>query len=154
MLPTEAELILGWTVVEEGARGEGAIAASFPAPAEAATLLATWGWEENVYRNYAGPDGISTAEVSLHRFATASGAAEALPYYADGRSIALGLAPMPLAPLGDQSTAVGGNVAAGRETTVYARRGALLVRVSVVLAAGDPTAEAIALATVVLARSG
>lgn len=154
VLPTEAKLILGWTVVEEGARGEGAIAASFPAPAEAATLLATWGWEENVYRNYAGPDRISTAEVSLHRFATASGAAEALPYYADGRSIALGLAPMPLAPLGDQSTAVGGGVAGGRETTVYARRGALLVRVSVVLAAGDPTAEAIALATVVLARSG
>ncbi|CAA9567614.1 MAG: YpfJ protein, zinc metalloprotease superfamily [uncultured Thermomicrobiales bacterium] len=159
LLPTAAQLPPGLLPTEEGARSEAEITASFPDPVDAAQRFVTWGWRENAYRSFAAPDGDSTAsgttslEVSLHRFASAAGAAEALPYYADGRAVSLGLREIPFAPIGDGARAVGGTVAAGEEVTIYAWRGDLLVRVSAVAAAGDPTADALAVAEAVVANA-
>lgn len=160
LLPTADEVPFGLLPTEEGARSEAEITASFPDPADAARRFVTWGWRENAYRYFAAPAGGGTAagtvslEVSLHRFATAAGAAEALPYYADGRAVAVGLGEIPIAPIGDGARAVGGTVAAGQEATVYARRGDLLIRVSAVAPVGDPTADSVAVAELVLANVG
>ncbi len=90
----------------------------------------------------------------MHGFATPEGAAAALPYYADGRIAVVGVADVPIELLGEQSVAVGGPVPAGNELTIYARSGAVLLRVSVVSATGDPATLATAFARLVLGEGG
>ena len=147
LLPGEGDVPAGLVAVEEGWRTAAAVAAGFPDPAEAARLLAGWGWEANAYRAFAAPGPVSapraaaSLEVSLHRFA-AAGAAQALDYFADGRIAALGVSERPAEPLGDQARAVGGAVDGGAEATVYARLGAVLVRVSAVGPVGSPSGVA------------
>lgn len=145
-LPTVGEVPAGLVPAGEGARGEDELAAGFPDPADAAARLAGWAWQENAYRDFgaadaAAPGATTSLEVSLHRFAMPEGAAGALPYFAEARAEALGLRAVAIDRLGDQSAAVGGAVAAGVETTVYVRVGAVLARVSAA-APDDPMADA------------
>lgn len=158
-LPEEADVPGGLELIEEGGRSAREIAAGFPNPREASSLLAAWGFQENVYRTFAGssgratPNGTVYMEVSLHAFATSSGAAEAIPYYAAGRADVLGHAELSVSQVGEQTEAVGGRVDAGVDVTVYARAGSLLVRVSALAMAGDPTPDALAVARAVVSAA-
>jgi hypothetical protein len=150
MLPTEAGVSTSLELIEEGERNANEIAAGFPDPGEASSLLLGWGFQENAYRIFAGRPGRRTAngtvrvEVSLHAFATAPGATQALPYYATGRATILGLEEVPLDPtIADQSMAVGGMVENGIDATVYFRVGAVLARVSALSLDGDPLPDAL-----------
>jgi predicted metalloprotease len=90
LIPSRLELPQGqsFRVDEEGATTLEKLAASFPDPPEAASLLQTWGWQGNRYRYYASdnppPNAAGWVELSIHRFANADAAAAALPYFAAG----------------------------------------------------------------------
>ncbi len=146
----------GLVEVERGARGLDEIAAGFPAPDDAAALLAGWGWEGNAYFNFAGAtaNGTTSLEVSFHLFASESGATEAMSYYAAGRARMLGLSPLPIARVGDELLAIGGARDVGDEVTIYLRNGAYLIRISAVAPSGDPTADAVATARGITGPAG
>lgn len=140
----------------EGGRSLDEIAAGFPDPVEAARLLREWGWQENAYRNFASDnpprDAVGWVELSYHRFATADGAAAALPYYAEARGAGTALRPINLGLFGDQAAAVAGPAFNGQELTIYARRGNVLIRATGIAPVGDPTADMIDVALIPLLR--
>ena len=134
LFPNFAQLPAGMVLVEEGSRSAAEIAATFRDPVDAAQVLATWGWTFNTYRTYvagpgAGPDTPARLEVSFHQFASNTGAAYALPYFAHGRAVMLGLQEGPVGFLRPCEAAVTGNL----EATRYLRIGDLLVRVTAVM---------------------
>jgi hypothetical protein len=129
LFPNFAQLPAGMVLVEEGSRSE----------AEIAQVLTTWGWTFNTYRIYvagpgAGPETPTRLEVSLHQFASNTGAAYALPYFAHGRAVLLGLQEGPVGFLRPCEAAVTGT----QEATRYLRIGDLLVRVTAVMPNGAP----------------
>ncbi|HEY8446025.1 MAG TPA: hypothetical protein VIL01_02890 [Thermomicrobiales bacterium] len=138
----------GLVEVERGSRSLEEIAAGFPAPAEAAALLSSWGWIANGYSNFAGrtASGTTSLEVSFHLFASPVGATEAMSYYAAGRALMLGFSPVPIERVGDQILATGGVRDVGNEVTIYVRSDAMLVRISVASPYADPTADALVIA--------
>jgi hypothetical protein len=149
-LPELGDVPDGMVLTEKGGRGAAEIVATFPDPADAAERFVEWGWQGNAYRDFASPDGTTLVSVSLHRFADAQSASEALPYLADARREALGLESIAVGEVGDQAEAVGGAVAAGREASLYVRDGAVVARVTVVASTGDPLEIAVSTAMVVL----
>lgn len=134
----------GLVEIERGGRSLDEIAAGFPARTEAAALLRAWGWAANAYYNHAGEtaNGTTSLEVSLHLFADAPSATEALSYFAAGRALVVGLDPVPIGRIGDDVLAIGGRRDGVNEVTIYVRAGAFLVRVSAVAPSGDPFPDA------------
>ena len=152
LLPTQDELPADLVLLEEGARQAEEITATFPDPDDAAQRFSAWGWQETVYREFASPDGTTSVSVSLHRFADPQSAADAVPYLAEARAVALGLDPIPVADIGDQVAAVAGEVAGGQEVSLYVQQGAVVARVTVVTAAGEPLAMAREIASAMLRK--
>ena len=157
MLPSTSEVPEGLELESEGAITADAMPLTFPAPAEAAERLARWGWHEHASRRFiaAGepvPGTPSAVEISLHRFASDSGAAAALPYFAEARAEARGLSMMPTEPMRPDEAAVAGEGVEGNEFTLFVRLGNVLVRVTVV--GSEATAEDVArkVANAVLAK--
>jgi Trypsin-like peptidase domain len=132
-------------VESEGASSFEDMVAGLPEPQLTRELLAAWGWEENVYRIYASddppPDAVSWLALGVHRFASADGAAEALPYFAAARRDATGFQPVDIALFADQTEAMTGQAVNGEELIIYARRGNLVFRVDGVAPNGDPTGD-------------
>lgn len=147
VLPDVSQLLPGLDLSEEHARSGGAVAATFPDEDEAGRLFQAWGWRENAARVYIGEttNGTTRVEVSVFRLDSPFAAAEALPYFLDGRAIVLGLteAPAPAARA-DEARAIVGTVAEGQEATAYIRRGRDLYRVTVI-GAGSPMMDLAAL---------
>jgi len=139
LFPNFAQLPAGMVLVEEGSRSAAEIAATFRDPVDAAQVLSTWGWTFNTYRTYvagpgAGPETPTRLEVSLHQFASNTGASYALPYFAHGRAVMLDLQEGPVEFLRPCEAAVSG----AREATRYLRIGDLLVRVTAVMPNAAP----------------
>lgn len=140
MLPTGADLGPAWVVVDDRGRTLVEQAAAFSDADEAARLLTGWAWQENVFRVFqsaaltAAGAPLATVDISLTRFASTEGAANALPYFLDDRAAALGqraAANPPGQPaVGDEMRFVTGSVENGDDTTLYARSGPLLLRIS------------------------
>ena len=105
----------------------------------AVSRSAEWGWLENAFRTFANTDGLVTVSASLHRFAIADGAAEAMPFSAKARATAVGLADVAAGAATDEIPAFGGSVAKGHQVAAYLHRSNVLARTTVVV----PTAEAV-----------
>ena len=134
LFPNFAQLPAGMLLADEGSRGAAQIAATFRDPGDAAQVLTTWGWTFNAYRNYvagpgAGPATPARLEISFHLFASNTGAAYALPYFAHGRAVMLDQQEGPIGFLRPCEAALTGD----REATRYLRIGNLLVRVTAVM---------------------
>lgn len=150
LAPRAAELADGgqFRTASEGTSSFAEVAGALPHLDAADQRLREWGWQENVFRIYeAAAPGSGVADsiaIGIHRFASADGAAAALPEFAAARRIALGYAPVDLGLIADQTEAMAGTSAIGTEVVIYARRGNLVFRGTGTAAAGDPTAEVIA----------
>jgi hypothetical protein len=156
LLPSTSELPPGLVLESEGALTAEAMPLTFPAPAEAAERLASWGWQENAYRSFVASGeragAQSQVEISLHRFVSESGAASALPYFAEARAEARGLSLVPVESMPPGEAAVVGQGAEGNEATLYVRLGNVLLRVTAVVPDGSAEYMARQIANAVVAK--
>jgi predicted metalloprotease len=109
---------------------------------EARGYLQDWGWRASANRTFAcdtPPEGdAGWVDISLHLFADAASAQQAVDYFATVRADGTLLTPGGPAGVGDYSTTLSGPASNGKEFTVYASRGPLLVRVTGVSRDGIP----------------
>jgi hypothetical protein len=157
LLPGTSEVLPGLLLESEGALTAEAMPLTFPDSAEAAEYLVSWGWQEHLSRRFvpAGervPGMPSEVEISLHRFVSDSGAASALPYFAEARAEARGLLLVPIESLPPGEAAVVGQGTEGGEATLYLRLGNVLLRVTAVVPDGPAEFVARQVASVVIAR--
>jgi hypothetical protein len=157
LLPSTSELPPGLELASDGALTVEAMPLTFPEPTEAAERLARWGWQENAYRGFvvAGeqtPGAPSAVEISLHRFASDSGAGSALPYFADARAEVRGLSVVPTESISPDESVVVGQAAEGNEATLFLRLGDVLVRVTAVVPDGPAEYVARQVADAVVAK--
>lgn len=141
LLPNPASIGNGVVVTDEGARTLDDIAGTFADPAEAWERLSDWGWQEHRYRYFESSDpaaSLTTVEVSLHRFSSIQNAAAALPYFLDARAAALEIKETPVVLDRSQARGITGEVAEGREATIYVLLDTILARVTAISATDDP----------------
>jgi hypothetical protein len=143
VLPTTEEIGSDFAVIDDRARTLDEQATGFSDAAEAARLLAEWGWQENAFLVFQSDeltaDGApaATIDISLTRFANVDDAAQAMSYFLEDRAAVLGQREIPLASgslIGDDARALSGE----GDTTIFARSGPLLMRISATAAAGAP----------------
>lgn len=147
LLPTAADISADLVQSEDRARTLGEQASMFADAGEMTQRLTAWDWQENVFRVYQSTIPTSsgapsaTIDISLTRFASPEGAAEALPIFLQDRAAVLGETEVqrPL-QLGDETRALRGETPTGDDVTLYVRQGSLLLRVSVTTLQGTPIA--------------
>jgi hypothetical protein len=164
LLPDANEIGPDYVVAENRQRALDDQATGFSDAAEADRLLAGWHWQGNAFRVFQSteltPAGapVATLDISLTRFASAVDAAAALPYFMQDRMAALGQRPMqnPLpGALGDEAQAIDGTLSNGAyDLTLFARSGALLMRVSATSLADGPLASPEQIARDIVQRAG
>ncbi|MBA3416397.1 MAG: neutral zinc metallopeptidase [Chloroflexia bacterium] len=137
---------MGCFRVEEGLAFDlDGLAATFPDPATTADWLRSAGWRDGARLTFACDDppvgGAGWVQVSVHRFADASGAQGAADRFAEGRASGSALRFVATPTLGDYGVALAGPVANGTEVSIYASSGPLLIRVTGVSPSGEPTAD-------------
>ncbi|HEV2526992.1 MAG TPA: hypothetical protein VGT61_00860 [Thermomicrobiales bacterium] len=162
LLLTLFDLAPGFVISDEGTRDQADIASTFLRPAEADDVLSSTGFRQNVYRYFTRdasqspyPGAATRIEVSLHLFDDWRGASDALLYYADGRAEAIGIRPSAIYDIGDGAIVlVGAAPGGGIESTVYLLVGNVLARISATAPDGDPSADALATAFVIVGRAG
>jgi predicted metalloprotease len=118
------------------------ISRRFANAGDASTRLRGWGWQTGAYREFtcdAPPEGeAGWIDVSVHRFADAMSAQQALDYFADARVSAMNIGRTSAPDVGDLATAVTGPTTNGNEFTLYVSSDSLLLRVTGVSASGIP----------------
>ena len=161
LLPTDAEVPDGLVATGDVQRSLAEVTANYSDPDLTARRFTDWGWEGNVARSFAPAEGTavssgatSSVYVSLHRFGSASGAADALDFSFEDQLATTGAGEVRVAAVGDRSRALEVGTADGYEVTVYAQQDDLLVRVTTGAAAGDPTDDALAVVESILGRTG
>jgi len=143
-LPTTRIVGEGYEQSNNGTRDETEVAGSFPDPADAATKLAEFGWQENVYREYELSGGAetdtTTINVSVHRFDTEGGAKDALSYFAEGGRVGQGLTEVKDAPeYGEGSVVLQGTIDGGNVYVIYIRQNDFVIRIGGFSPTGDPS---------------
>ena len=141
-------------IVDEGALNFEQLLERFSGIPDAADRLQGWGWQASAFRQF-GCDGPPEGEagwidITVHRFADSASAQEAVDYFTavrlDGSPYVQGASP----GIGDYSTAMSGPAVNGKDFTVYASQGPLLVRVTGVSPSGIPFMNVLAVANAVL----
>lgn len=161
LLPDEGDVPAGLVVTAEMRRTLPEVAANYDDPAEAERRFAAWGWDGNVVREFAPPDGerlpqdaTASVFVSVHGFGDATSAAEALDYSVANQAATTEGVEARVGLVGDRTRALVERGAGGTAATVYAQRGAVLVRVTGASPEGDPMADALAVARAVVEQAG
>ncbi len=142
LLPEPSALAGSWSVALEGERSRAEVGAQLGDDGE--TLLTGWRWRENLYRDFNRTDAESFGgdatflSVSIHRFATSDGAAEALEYYSDIVVAAQGLQDVGNVPIGDNARGLEGPGEGVNLYVLYVQDGNYLIRLGGSSPAGDP----------------
>jgi len=127
----------------------------FGGSADAAARLQSWGWQASAFRTFAcdGPPRGEAGwiDVSLHLFADATSAQEAVDYFASTRAAGTTLMPGSPPAIGDHAAVLSGPATNGNEFTLYASQGPLLIRVTGVSPSGIPFADVLKVARSILA---
>jgi hypothetical protein len=124
---------------------------------DAASRMQQWGWRDGSYRVFAcdgPPKGeAGWVEINLHRFADAASAWAAVDYFATARSAGTMLMRDDSLGVGDHAVALTGPAVNGKEFTIYASQGPVLLRVTGVSPSGIPFMNVLAVAQSVLAMN-
>ncbi|MFT4037801.1 MAG: neutral zinc metallopeptidase [Thermomicrobiales bacterium] len=122
---------------------------------EARALLTSWGWQASANRTYAcdtPPDGdAGWVEISLHAFGSSQAAQEAVDYFAAVRARGTRLIEADPPAIGDHAVVLTGPASNGKEFTLYASSGAVLVRITAVSPSGIPFMNVMTIARSLLA---
>jgi hypothetical protein len=141
-LPDPSMLDGAWVVTDEGERSKAEVADAIGANGD--ELLTSWRWRENFYedlnRNDAAdaPDDASFINVSVHRFANADGASEALTALSDIVVSSQGLQDVETPAIGEQARGLAGPGDGVNLYVLYVQDGKYLIRLGGSSATGDP----------------
>lgn len=158
LLPDPADIDGNWNVTNEGTRDKAAVAEAIGPDGEA--LLTSWRWRENVFEELTRtdpesfPDETTFISVSIHRFANAEGAAEALTALSDIVVAAQGLQDVTTPQIGDQARGLSGPGDGVNLYVLYVQDGSYLLRLGGSSVTGDPAATIDALAEQIVASRG
>ena len=142
-------------IVDDGMLGFEQLLGRFSGVQDAATRLQTWDWQASAFRQF-GCDGPPEGEagwidISVHLFGDPLAAQEAVDYFAAVRAEGGPLFPVAPPAIGDHAAALSGPASNGKEFTIYASQGPLLVRVTGVSPSGIPFINVLTVTQAVLA---
>lgn len=159
ILPTRADVPMGLVEISEQQRTLQEVAANYRDPLETELRFAAWGWQGNATRSFDRsnevavlPDSTSTVYVSIHRFGTASGSANALDYSVADQAASTGATEFPIDVMGDRARALVASTVDGNETTLYVQLGNVLIRITAISESGDPLQDTEAIAHAILVK--
>ena len=128
--------------------------ANFSGTYEARDRLQNWGWQGSANRIFAcdaPPEGeAGWVDISLHLFADAASAQEAVDYFAAIRAEDTMLVSAAPPAIGDHAAALSGPATNGKEFTLYVSQGPLLIRVTGVSPSGIPFINVLTVAQAIL----
>jgi len=153
LLPDSNEVPPGLILCTTGSRSLAEVAANYTNPAETQQLLITWGWQENVIQqcDVASPsalplDSTHSLYISLHLFGSAGSAAGALNYSFSDQLDSTGAEEFQVEAIGDLTKAMSIISTDNNEITLYAQKGAILVRLTAMSPSGDPLPDLVGVA--------
>ena len=154
-LPPPEALDGEWAITDEGDRTKAQVAEAIGANGD--ELLTSWRWRDNFYRDLTRvdpasfPDETTYINVSVHRFANAEGAAEALTALSDIVVNVQGLQEIETPVMGDLARGLSGPGDGVNLYVLYVQDGKYLIRIGGSSATGDPAATVNGLAQTILA---
>ena len=154
LLPTQAQVPAGLALVDEAERSKAEVVAALGGTEEAAQLLDDWGWSGNAFRDFIADDSaIAPGEttflnVSVHRFADAKSAANAMIFFSDQVVFGQGLEEVEPPAVGESARLLRGAPDGVLLSVLYAQQGPIMYRVggSTTNPDGDPTADVLIVA--------
>jgi hypothetical protein len=158
-LPTQEQVPAGLVLADEAERSKQDVALALGNTDEAFTLLDDWGWSGNAFREFVvpedgepGPGGTTFLNVSVHRFADAASAANAVTYFADYVVINQGLTDVEPPAIGESTRLLQGSPGDVPLTVLYVQDGPIMYRIggSTSNADADPTADVLAVAQAII----
>jgi hypothetical protein len=152
LLPLQHEVPSDLTHTGDQNRTLADVAVNYTSPSETERLFTSWGWKENVTRNYertGWSSGVTWVYVSIHRFDSASGALNALEYSLNDQMASTGAWEVSVSPLADTTRAL----ATSSDLTVYVQQGNLLIRLTIAAPGGDPMPMAVSIIQAILGRA-
>ena len=159
LLPSEAQLPPGFILADEAERSKAEVVAALGGTEEASQLLDDWGWSGNAFRDFIAddeappPTGTSFLNVSVHRFADADSAANALTVFSDYVIITQGLQTVEAPAIGDNALLLVGAPEGLPIAVLYAQQGPIMYRIggSSGIDTGDPTSDVLTVAQAIIA---
>jgi hypothetical protein len=158
-LPSQDQVPSGLVLADEAERSKQDVAAALGGTDEAFQLLDDWGWSGNAFRDFVlpqdvepGPGGTTFLNVSVHRFADAESAANALIYFSDQVVISQGLQDVEAPAIGDSARLLVGAPDGVPLTIFYVQDGPIMYRMggSSANIDSDPTADVLAVAQAIV----
>lgn len=158
-LPTQEQVPAGLVLADEAERSKQDVAAALGGTDEATQLLDDWGWSGNAFRDFVlpqdaepGPSGTTFLNVSVHRFADAESAANALIFFSDQVVISQGLQDVEAPAIGESARLLMGAPDGVPLTILYVQDGPIMYRMggSSANADSDPTADVLAVAQAII----
>jgi hypothetical protein len=142
-------------IVDDGTLSFEQLLGRFSGVPDAETRLETWAWHASAFRQFGcdgPPDGeAGWIDISVHLFGDPLAAQEAVDYFAAVRAEGGPLVSVAPPTIGDHAAALAGPASNGKEFTIYASQGPLLVRVTGVSPSGIPFINVLTVTQAVLA---
>jgi len=162
LLPTQAQMPAGLILADEAERSKDEVIAALGGTEEAAQLLDDWGWSGNAFRDFIAdedappPSGTTFLNVSVHRFADAESAANALIVFSDEVILSQGLQEVEPPALGESARLLVGEANDVTLSVLYAQQGPIMYRIggSAAIGSGDPTVDVLAVAGEIVPGQG
>jgi hypothetical protein len=154
LLPTQAQVPAGLVLVDEAERSKAEVVAALGGTEEAAQFLDDWGWSGNAFRDFIAddtavvPGGTTFLNVSVHRFADAEAAYNAMVFFSDQVVFGQGLQEVEPPAVGENARLLQGAPDGVPLSVLYAQQGPIMYRIggSTSSAEGDPTADVLMVA--------
>ena len=158
LLPTQAQVPEGMLLTNEAERSKADVVEQLGDTEEAAQHLDDWGWSGNAYRDFiadpdaANPGTLSFLNVSVHRFADAESAANAMVFFSDQVIIGQGLEEVEPPAIGENARLLKGAPDGSPLTVLYVQQGPIMYRIggSAATVDGDPTADVLSVASEII----
>jgi hypothetical protein len=158
LLPTQSQVPEGMLLTNEAERSKADVVEQLGDTDEAAQHLDDWGWSGNAYRDFiadpdaANPGALSFLNVSVHRFADAESAANAMVFFSDQVIIGQGLEEVEAPAIGENARLLKGAPDGSPLTVLYVQQGPIMYRIggSAATVDGDPTPDVLSVASAII----
>ena len=158
LLPTQEQVPEGLILADEAERSKAEVVDSLGGTEEAAQQLDGWGWSGNAFRDFiadeaaVAPGGTTFLNVSVHRFADAESAANAMIFFSDQVVFVQGLQEVEPPAIGETARLLEGAPDGVPLSVLYAQQGPIMYRIggSTNSPDGNPTADVLAVASEII----